>query len=172
MNFATATQVLGKITGNTVMGLDTETPVKLTGGKKNPMQGRVTKRMVNAVVRVYGDVLSNGYENKVNNALMNKDGVEPTFKVGERSWGDNVEGTGFVEHNGNYYLKCVFETAGEVEYRLDGKPIDKEAIIGFPPPPKVNPNGQGGLSEENRIHYRTFKIENIVEIRAFGMAWR
>jgi hypothetical protein len=44
------------------------------------------------------------------------------------------------------------------------RPIAKEDIIGLKPE-TVNPEGQGGLSEENRVVIRTFKVENVKRIR-------
>jgi len=33
---------------------------------------------------------------------------------------------------------------------------------------KVNPAGQGGLSEENRVIIRTYKLDSIIAVRAKG----
>ena len=48
MQYPTAQLAIANLNGATFIGIDTLTAVKLKGGKKNPMQGRVTKVMRNA----------------------------------------------------------------------------------------------------------------------------
>ena len=174
MDYATAQKAFGDIPGGTFVGMDTETVVPLKGGKKNPYQGRLTKRMTNANVMVFGNTASNAYENMVKRRLE-KEGQDPEqFKLGKRAWGTRVPGTAFVEHKGAHYVEVIFMRAGAVEYFLDGKSIDLTVSpLGTSnwldiPERKINPNGQGGLSEENRVVIRTFKLDSILQVRVNG----
>ena len=174
MDYATAQKAFGDIPGGTFVGIDTETVVKLPGGRSNPYQGRLTKRMLNANVMVFGNTNSNAYENMVKRRLE-KEGQDPEqFKLGKRAWGQRIDGTAFVEHKGEHYVEVIFMRAGAVEYLLDGQPFD---LVDPPlgkanwldiPEVKLNPNGQGGLSEENRVVIRTFKLDSILAVRING----
>lgn len=64
-----AKDVLDKLRGVSFIGLDIETLVKLKGGKKNPMQGRVTKRVSGSTVLVAQNKNTNTYQNMVRNRL-------------------------------------------------------------------------------------------------------
>ena len=178
MNYATAQKAFGNIASTTFVGMDTETVVKLPGGRSNPYQGRLTKRMTGANVSVYGNIHSSGYENKVKRNLA-KEGKDPeSFKVQPLTWGKHIPGTAFIEHKGKYYISVVFNRPGKVEYFLDGKPVN----LLIPPlgsnnwltiPERtINPNAQGGLSEENRVVPRAYAIENIIEARINGAVYR
>ena len=57
----------------------------------------------------------------------------------------------------------IFLKAGPVEYMLDGQVIDRIAIEGLDDP-VINPEGQGGLSEENRVQIRTFAFDSLTRI--------
>ena len=174
MDYATAQKAFGDIPGGTFVGIDTETVVKLPGGRSNPYQGRLTKRSTGANVSVYGNVHSSGYENKVKRNLA-KEGKNPDeWQAKPLKWGKRIPGTAFIEHNGKYFVSVVFNHPGTVEYLLDGKPIDLTVSpLGSDnwldiPERKVNPNGQGGLSEENRVIPRTYKLDSILQVRIKG----
>lgn len=174
MDYATAQKAFGEIKGGTFVGMDTETVETLKGGKKNPFQGRLTKRMTGSTVMVFGNTESNAYENMVKRRLA-KEGKDPEdFKLSPRAWGQRIPGTAFVEHKGEHYIEVIFLHAGDVEYFLDGKPIDlKVPPLGADnwldiPERKVTPTGQGGLSEEKRVQIRTFKLDSILQVRIKG----
>lgn len=61
--------VLNTLRGVSFIGLDIETQVKLKGGRKNPMQGRVTKRVTGSTVLVAQNKNTNTYQNMVRNRL-------------------------------------------------------------------------------------------------------
>ena len=155
--------MLHKLQGNTFVGLTTETNIKLTGGKKNPMQGEVTKRTVSSV-QIFTNQNGSAYAAKVQRGLDNE-GEGSTFKLSPRTWGERVEGTPFVTHKGTDYLEVIFnKVIGTPEYFRNGTPIAKDAIEGLP---KAKPESkQGGL--EDKVIIRTYKFESIKEIRAFG----
>lgn len=178
MDYATAQKAFGNIPSTTFVGIDTETVVKLPGGKSNPYQGRLTKRMMGANVSIYGNINSSGYENKVKRNLA-KEGKDPeSFKAQLPKWGKHIPGTAFIEHDGKYYIFVLFNHPGKVEYFLDGKPIDLKILpLGSEnwltiPERRVNPNAQGGLSEENRVIPRAYGIERIIEARVNGAVYR
>lgn len=156
-------QILSDINGATFLGIDSMTDVKLKGGKKNPLQGRVTKRQTGSSVMVFTNKNSNGYRNMVERRLA-QEGKDPAdFQLSPRTWGERLPNTPFVEHNGKKYLEVIFLRAGPVEYLVDGIVTPRSEIEGLEDP-VVNPEGQGGLSEENRVQLRTFAFDSLTRI--------
>jgi len=158
--------ILSTVNGASFISLDTVTDVKLTGGRKNPMQGRVTKRVTGSSVMVFTNKNSNGYANMVERRLM-QEGKDPqSFQLGQRQWGTRIENEPFVRHEKDgqlkFYLEVIFLKAGKTEYLLDGEPIAKDAIEGLPEA-KDNDEGQGGL--ENKVIVRSYAVDSIVAIR-------
>ena len=163
MKYATLINAVAGINGASFVGLDTHTDVPLTGGQKNPMQGRVTKRMLGATVMSFQNKNFSAYEAMVHRRLT-AEGKDPTkFVLGERAWGVRVPNMPIVEHKGEYYLEVIFMKPGVVSYELDGQPIAAADIIGL----KTAAGGeQGGL--EDKVIIRTFKAESITELRIDG----
>ena len=153
------------ISGTGFVGLDTVTDVKLSGGRKNILQGRVKKVMKGATVMMFTNKNSNGYENMVNRRLE-AEGKVVEFKVHPRVWGKRVEGKPIVEHNGEKYLEAVFIKPGAVHYELDGKPVDPSTLEGFQSA-KVYEEQQGGV--ENKVALRVFKFSSITGMRIAGV---
>ena len=152
--------VVSGINGNTFVGLDTLTTVKLTGGKKNEMQNRVEKMTVGASVQVFSNKNSNGYKNMVARRL-NKQGVEVEFELKPRVWGQRIENTPLIEHKGAFYLEVIFLKSGNSSYLFDNKPIRKDLVQGLP----VKKEGsQGGLVDENKVIIRTFKVASLSRV--------
>ena len=148
------------ITGNSFIGIDTMTTETLTGGKKNPMKDRVQKLTIGSNVQVFSNKNSNGYANMVARRL-DKEGKEVEFELKPRVWGQRIENTPIVEHKGGFYLEVIFLKSGQTSYLLDSKPIKKDLIEGL----KVKKEGsQGGLSEENKVIIRTYKVASISRI--------
>jgi hypothetical protein len=158
-------EAIGHITINAIVGITTETPVTLTGGKKNPLQGRVVKRLLSGNVILFCNRESNGYENMVRRRLE-KEGISAdNFTLGERKWGNRIKGTPYVAHKGNLYLETIFlSKPTKIEYLVDGKVTDKKDIIGLPE--KKQEGEQGGLI--NSVIVRDYKTENIKAIRVNG----
>lgn len=75
--------VLNKLRGVSFIGLDIETLVKLKGGKKNPMQGRVTKRVTGSTVLICQNKTTNTYQNMVRNRIAGEILSEATAKAEE-----------------------------------------------------------------------------------------
>lgn len=146
------------VNGTTFVSMDTQTNVKLTGGKKNPLQGRVTKRQVGSVVMVFQNKnITSGYEQMIHRRLE-KEGKDPqSFVLSERKWGTRLKGSPFVEHKGEYYLEVIFLHGGRVAYFVDDIETNPSVIEGLPQ--KKSEGEQGGL--ENKVVIRTFKVSSI-----------
>lgn len=146
------------LSGATFVSIDTLTPVKLYGGKKNPLQDRVTKRVTGSNVMLFQNKNVHGYDAMVKRRLM-LEGKDPaSFVLGERKWGTREPNVPFITHNGKEYLEVIFLNAGSVELLVDGAPYDG-VIDGLP----VHQEGeQGGLS--NKVIIRTYTVENITAV--------
>lgn len=149
-----------KVNGGTFIAINTETQVKLSGGRSNPLQGRVTKVVIGSNVMVFQNKHTNAYENMVNRRLV-VEGKDPnSFQVGPRSWGQRETGTPFVTHNGNEYLEVIFLKCGDVHYRVDGVATPKDQIPGLPE--SSQEAHQGGLDQ--KVIIRTYAVESIIGI--------
>ena len=129
----------------------------------NPHFGHVSKLVTGSRVWVGAS-----YEKMVQQRLINEGKTKEEAKAfvsNPLPWGEYVEG-GFpvIVHNGKFYLRVIFETAGTTSYLFDGKPIMKESILGLSE--KSEGNGQGGLSEENKVHIRNIGFDSILRVRA------
>jgi len=151
---------LKQLNGAAIAAIDTLTPVKLTGGKKNEMQGKIYKKVSGSNIMFFCNLNSNGYENMVNRRLASE-GKEP-FTLNPRAWGERVTGTPFVSHKGSLYVEAIFLKAPtKIEYLYNGEPIDQDKIIGLP---GVKEEGyQGNL--ENKVIIRTYHLENITSLK-------
>lgn len=155
-----------EINGTTFISIDTETVVPLTGGKKNPMQGRVTKRVTGSNVMVFTNKNSNGYENMVNRRLV-QEGKDPeSFELQPRKWGTRIPNSPIIEHKDALYLEVIFLKAGVVQYYLDGSEIRISDIEGLA---SKQESEQGGL--DNKVIIRTFAFESIKKIRINKMEY-
>jgi len=169
MDRNTAHTVFANLAGGTFVGLDSLTQVKLKGGKKNPMQGRVTKLMTDAQVMCFSNSNSNAYENMVRRRLAAEGKAAEDFVLGPRAWGERIPGTCFVEHTGKQYLEVIMMHPGKTSYFLDGAEIDKSEIEGLDNP-AVNPESQARLS--NKVIIRTFALDSVVALRVNKKEWK
>ena len=160
MNLIEVKDILDDVDGSASFTITTLTDVKLKGGKKNDMQGRVQKRTKDSLVTIYNKYNQGGYE-KLVKEQMELEGKDPsTFELKPRAWGVRIENTPFVEHKGKHYIECFFDGSGETEYLLDGKVYEGE-IEGLPEK-KVSGDSQGGI--ENKIIVRTFSLDSIEKL--------
>jgi hypothetical protein len=169
MRIDQAREIFANVNGASFVGIDTETIPTLKGGRANPMQGRVTKRMAGASVMVFQNRNSSSYGDMVQRRLQ-REGKDPaSFELQPRKWGTRIANTPFIEHEKdgemNYYVEFIFLRSGEVSYHLDGVPITRDQIIGFQER-EENPDSQGGL--ENKVVVRSFKLDSITGIRIDG----
>lgn len=168
----TLREIFANVHGTSFVGLDTESVVKLKGGKKNEQQGRVTKRVTGSSVMVFSNTEQNGYENLVQRRLI-EEGKDPTtFSVGPRTWGTRVPNLPIIEHEKDgvkkEYLEVIFLKPGKTEYFLDGQPINKEDIIGLEVKEESS-DSQGGL--DNKVVIRTYADDSIKKIRIDGFEY-
>ena len=153
---------LTQLNGCAIGSITTVTDVVLKGGKKNPMQGEVTKHAKNANVMFFCNSKSNGYQNMVKRRLSAEGKAPESFKLSKRTWGERIADTPFVTHKGQMYVEVIYLHAPtEVEYKLAGERIAKENIIGLK---ESSASGaQGGL--ENKVIIRTFKLSSLRSIK-------
>jgi hypothetical protein len=160
MQIKTLLKAFTDVNGASFIGVDSLTQVPLTGGKKNPMQGRVTKLMTGANVMVLSNQKTNAYAAMIERRLAAEGRDPQSFQLSARAWGTRIPDMPIVEHNGSYYLEVIFLRPGTVEYFLDGAPIAKQDIEGMK---EATAGEQGGLS--NKVIIRTFAAESITEVR-------
>lgn len=165
MDYNTIKTEVDKVKGTTFVSIDTVTDVKLTGGKSNPLQGRVQKLTRGANVMVFNSTEQNGYENMIKRRMI-EEGKDPsTFTLGKRAWGQRIDQTPFIDHNGKKYIECIFVNPGKSTYLVDGVETDKDDIQGIPES-KENADSQGGI--ENKVVIRTFALDSIQSVRING----
>ena len=167
MNYSTLVNAVANINGASFVGLDTLTVPTLKGGKKNQMQGRITKRMMGANVMSFQNKNFSAYEAMVKRRLVAEGKQAEDFKLGERAWGTRIPNMPIVEHKGNYYLEVIFISSGVVSYYLDGNPINKSDIEGLE---EKEEGKQGGL--QDKVIIRTFAAESITELRIDGKSFQ
>jgi hypothetical protein len=170
VKYATLITAMADINGASFVGIDTHTDVKLAGGKKNPMQGRVTKKMIGATVMSFQNKNFNAYEAMVHRRLV-AEGKDPAnFVLSERAWGTRIPNMPIVEHTKDgiqrFYLEVIFMKPGVVSYYLDGAPIAKADIEGLA---EREEGEQAGL--ENKVVIRTFAAESITSLRIDGKSF-
>ena len=163
MKLAQIHTLLDSIKGSTFAAMDTITEVKLKGGKKNPMLGRVTKHTTGQRVQLFTS--HKGYMNMVNRRLESE-GKVANFTPKPLPWGKRVEDSPLIENNGKFYIQMIFQKGGESTYYLDNKVIDKADIEGLDE--KEVTSGRQGLEDENSVIVRTFALDSIREIRMMG----
>lgn len=147
--------------GLSTVYITTSTIPKLTGGKKNPHQGRVRKINENSKILFFRNTDGSAYNNMVKRRLE-KEGKDPeSFVLSPRAWGSRIPGTPFIEHKGAFYLEAIFVSSGKTHFTLDGKVVDASEIEGLS---YKTESHQGGLSENNKVIIRSFKLESLVKV--------
>lgn len=156
----TVEALMQQVNGSSFISINASTEVKLSGGKKNTMQGHIRKIMNGANVMVFQNKNSNAYSNMVNKRLQDEGFDADSFTIGPRTWGERIPNTPIIEHNGEKYLEVIFLRQGVSHYELDGAPIAKEDIVGLEPSPIEAE--QGGL--RRKVILRTFKLSSLTGI--------
>ena len=151
-----------QVQGSSIASIDTTTVEELKGGKKNPMQGRITKKARGARVMLFTNTNHNAYKAMVERRLVAEGKNASDFQLGSRPWGQRIIETPFVTHNDNLYVEVIYlAPPTNVEYFLDDTPIAKDAIEGLKP--SSSESEQGGL--ENKVVIRTFKLKSVDVLR-------
>jgi len=162
-------QVLADVNGASFISMDTETKPTLTGGKSNLLQGRVTKQNSGASIMVFQNKTTSAYDKMVKRRLE-KEGKNPeTFELQPRKWGKRIPNTPLIEHKGELYLEVIFLKSGKSIYLLDGKPIDKNEIVGLKES-NISEESQAGLSD--KVIIRTFKLDSIKRLKIGGREFK
>lgn len=149
------------IVGATPATIVAETEYKMNK-TNNPYHGEVTK-MTTANV-----FINFNYQNSVNRVRA-KEGNEEVFEAHKRMWGERVPGTPLIMHKGAFYLEVRFLGEDKTRSGLfhQGRPIDRSLLSAWVTEKKSAAEHQG-VSEENEVIMRDFKLENIREIRFGG----
>ncbi|MCP4341306.1 MAG: hypothetical protein GY799_21075 [Desulfobulbaceae bacterium] len=114
--------------GTAFVNINALTKVKLTGGKKNPDQGRIEKLKVGQPIKCFTSI--KGYENAMQRATN-----DPTFKVTSPGWAERVDNTCILKHKSkdSFYLDAQLNgKARETIYLRDGEPCNPDTIEGLP----------------------------------------
>lgn len=168
MKFIEAQDLIGKLYTEkdpTFLGLYVETVPEMRKAC-NPFTGRVYTRQHHNVQ------INFRYEAAVNR-MLTKEGKEASFEASPLKWGTPVDGTPFLIHTkkGNtaptIYLRTRVLHSNMKEFYLDGKFVDSipllEQIKSFIPAKSESYQHQG-VSAENEVVVRTFKMESIKAI--------
>ena len=156
---------LQNVTGASFMGISTETTETLKGGKGNPLQGKVTKAMEGGNVIIFTNTNKNGYEAMVQRRLAKEGLPAENFTLGKRAWGERLQDSPFVFHDGKMYLEVIFlQKPTNIKYFVDGKETNKELIGGLKDTKEEGK--QGGLVD--KVIIRTYNVESVKSIRIDG----
>ncbi len=164
--------MLAKVKGATFATIVTETePAFNKFSRTKDALGNKVPCPYNEVVKVstMNITINFIYANSVNRAQV-KEGSEGDFTPAPRKWGERVEGTPFVMHDGKIYLEAKANAApSQLAYidKTTGAEVDKALLEDYLPVKKSNAAHQG-LSEENEIIVRDFKLLSIKEIKMNG----
>ncbi len=158
--------------GNNFANIDISCPELLTGGKKNPMQGRIIKHTIGLRVEIATDSVINSYEARYNRDLETN-GHDGTYTIKPHAYAVRYgKDTATMHHktNGTPYMRYFMQdnqSGAETYYTLDNKRIDKDKIEGLKvKKASIMPETKGTTCEVKRPNYRLVKTENIVAIRA------
>lgn len=168
MDYEILKEIVENFKGTTFASIDTVSEVKLKGGKKNPFQGRVTKKTVGSQV-ILSNTPESVYANMVKKRLVEEGKDFEKFELKPRTWGTREGNTCFIDHNGVKYLEVIFTKGGKSAYFVDDVETPAEDIEGLENEKKVNEESQGGL--EDKVIIRTYKAESISAIRAGGQTF-
>lgn len=163
--FVTLGNLLKDVSGASFITIDTETDVKLKGGKSHPLQGLVKKSCVGSNVMVFQNKRINGYQAMVERRLKAEGKNPANFVLGPRTWGERIPETPFIEHKDNYYLEVIFLRPGKVEILVHGVVTAPETISGFPE--EKEEGHQGGLND--KVFIRTYDVKNIRAVTINGV---
>ena len=152
--------------------IDMRTEQKLSGGKSNPMQGRVFKETLHLPIELALPGVAGGYAERLKDQAMS-DGLDPSaYQPKERVWGTRIDNSPLIEHKDEHYLEFFVVGSGIVSYVFDENntrraedfvSIEKDKIEGLPAPRDVGSHTQDGLTK--KVDVRCVKLANITRIR-------
>lgn len=146
--------MLYTIRGATMVSFVAATEPRLKAG--NPFTGlrKITK---------IGGVLNFNYAAAVNRQ-REREGVVADFVAEPRKWGQRVEGTPIVTHNGKFYVEAKVERSDIVAYVMpDLSPVDPDEVAKWLPA-----RHSGRQAVEKTIILRDFAVENLRSMKIKG----
>ena len=160
--------LLESLTGGTIVGLVTLSPVEMRKRNNPFIECNVTKRVKRQMQFGYS------YKNAVNNRIE-KAGGERNFIPKPRTWGEFVVANKIISHKGSFYGNFYLMPNEHItsEYFIDGRKATAEEIAEirkFEVAHKHTASAtqaNAGL-EENQVQPRPIKFENIVSIKVKG----
>ncbi len=145
--------------GAQIVTITTATEPKLK--KTNPF-GVITKKSV------VNGIIDYNYQAAVNRQ-RDREGNNEQFTAAPRQWGQKVEGTPFVEHNGQYYLTIKVEKTDTPEYVDDhGHAVNHEDLL---PHFYASSRGSGRQMVAAKIITRDYKLANVTAIKMRGATY-
>lgn len=107
------------------------------------------------------------YGNSVN-YQRERENKTPDFTALPRKWGQRIQGTPLVEHNGNVYLETKVQRVLDSQYVVDGRFV---ADYEVEPHLRAGSGDDGRQDLENPVVLRDFKLENIMSVNMFGESY-
>jgi hypothetical protein len=146
--------MLYSVRGATMVSFIASTEPRLKAGNPFPGLRKITK---------IGGVLNFNYAAAVNRQ-REREGMTPDFVAESRKWGQRVEGTPIVTHNGKFYVEAKVERSEIMGYIMpDLSVVDENEVA------KWLPNRHSGRQHvEKAIVLRDFAVENIRSMRIKG----
>lgn len=147
--------LLTRINGCTFASLDAET---------QPIKG-FRKIVRNQRVILFTNAQSSGYENVIRRRLI-AEGKDPnSFVVGDLPWGERVQGTPLIMHEGRAYLQTILLHEGEARYYIGHHEITEKDFLSMSSSYR---HTNQGLSDDREVRVLTYLVDNITEIRLLG----
>lgn len=146
--------MLYSVRGATMVSFIASTEPKLKAGNPFPGLRKITK---------IGAVLNFNYTAAVNRQ-REREGVVADFVAEPRKWGQRVEGTPIVTHNGKFYVEAKIERSEIMGYIMpDLSMVDEHEVLNWLPN-----RHSGRQAVEKAIVLRDFSVENIRSMRMKG----
>lgn len=152
--------VFSSLKGTSFVTLNTSRIVELSGGKSNPLKGRITKKVSGTNVLISQDRTKSAYHEMIRRRLIAQGTANPDFEPSKRTWGERIKDTPIIQHNDKFYLGCIILREGKSSYFLDGLPIAITDITGLKHE-AVTP--QFGL--EKPVLYRLYSTDSITSLK-------
>lgn len=146
--------------GAQIVTITTATEPKLK--RTNPF-GVITK------TSVVNGVINFNYQNAVNRQ-RGREGNDEQFTSAPRQWGQRIEGTPFVEHNGQHYLTIKVEKTSAPPSYVDamGQTVNHEDLM---PHFYASSRGSGRQMVADEVITRDYKLANVTAIKMRGKTY-
>lgn len=142
--------VLNAVRGASFATLTTYTMPEVTNSFYD---GRIYK------LHQFNGCLNNYYGNSVNRQ-REREGIEEHFTPLPPSWGERIWQTPFKTYNDKLYLVVKPQTTLQLQYFLDGKKVEEDAVSRWLKPHKCSKRQK----TEKGIPYRNYSVSNIVQV--------